>query len=390
MRRFAILSLFLGITLVVSSCGKSQEVKNVEQMISAISMIAVGDETPIIEAEKAYSALSAEDKQQVEDLNSLQEARTSFDKWAADKAEADVVEEKIDQIGEVTLDSLRLIIAARSVYNGLNAAQKELVGNYNVLTAAEDSYPKLQIEKVVSLIESIGNVTLESNKVVKEAESAFNGLETSLKEQVSNYSILKSALETLIPLVVGNVEDLIDAIGDISLSSEDDIKSAERAYTALSGNERELVSNYSVLTDSRNTYNELASEERIKIATDEARSIIRVTRIWCSRPDFVGGVELYFNFVNNSEKTMKYITIGATFYNAVNDIVTCTIERDEVNYCKATGPFEKGKGMSGSNRYWGPYYNSTIASVKLVSLNIEYMDGTTVKLTPAQIKYVQY
>ncbi|MCL2670557.1 MAG: hypothetical protein FWF10_00785 [Clostridiales bacterium] len=390
MRKVLVSVLLLGFALILAACGKSQVVQNVEQLIAVLPAISMGNEAPILEAENAYGALSDEEKEQVEGYSILTEARASFDLWKADKEKADEVDGLISQIGQVALESLGAITKARSAYDALSTAQKEMVGNYAILTTAEEEYPELQIETVIGLIERIGAVTITSEKQIHEAESAYNSLDASLKEQVNNYPVLGSARETLSQLKVSNAEVLISAIGSVTLSSESAIVSAEKAYSALSADEAKRVSNRSILTDSRNTYDALAAEEAMKLAIAEARSIIRVTRIWVSRPDSAGGVKLYFNFVNNSEKAIKYVTFGATFYNAVGDVATCKYKRDTVNYCSDTGPYEKGKGISGTKWYWGKFYNWDISSVKLISLNIEYMDGTMVWFTPEQIEYIQY
>ena len=65
---------------------------------------------------------------------------------AADTAAADAVEAKIDDIGEVAYsdESKEKIDEARAAYNALTAAQKELVSNYETLTAAESRYAELK------------------------------------------------------------------------------------------------------------------------------------------------------------------------------------------------------------------------------------------------------
>ena len=92
--------------------------------------------------------------------------------------------------------------------------------------------------------------------------------------------------------------------------------------------------------------------------------------------------------VNSRERF--YINFGVTFYNTVGDVVTCTIKKDVVNYCQNTGPYKKGEGLTGTTYYWGKFYNFNIKTVKLVSLEIEYMDGPTIKFTDKEIEYVQY
>ena len=57
---------------------------------------------------------------------------------------ADLVEELIDAIGEVTLDSEEAIEAAREAYDALTDEQKTLVENYDKLVAAEEALAELK------------------------------------------------------------------------------------------------------------------------------------------------------------------------------------------------------------------------------------------------------
>ena len=57
---------------------------------------------------------------------------------------------------------------------------------------------------------------------------------------------------------VKNVEAMIDTLGEITLESIDAICSAEAAYHALTADEQEKVSNYETLTNARDAYYELA------------------------------------------------------------------------------------------------------------------------------------
>jgi len=61
-----------------------------------------------------------------------------------DKSAAAYVDELITAIGTVTLDSSEKVNAAREAYNGLTAAQKKLVKNLSVLTAAEKTLRALK------------------------------------------------------------------------------------------------------------------------------------------------------------------------------------------------------------------------------------------------------
>ena len=103
----------------------------------------------------------------------------------------------------VTRDSKAGIDAARSAYDALTDAQKELVGNYKKLTDAERAYQKL----------------LDADKAAAKA-----------------------------------VEDLIDAIGPVTLGSKPAIDAARKAYDALTEEQKKLVGNYKKLTDAEAAY----------------------------------------------------------------------------------------------------------------------------------------
>ena len=133
-----------------------------------------------------------------------------------------------------------------------------------------------------------------------------------------------------------------------------------------------------------------ATQTLEQAAIDEARGLIRVTKLEVSGHDNAGGVNVYFNFINNSDKVIHYVHFGFTFYNAVGDVVKCEIEGDTTNHCYKTGPYAKGEGLQDYSWSWGKYYNWDIASVSLKSLRIDYADGTTVSLTSDQVGYVQY
>lgn len=136
-------------------------------------------------------------------------------------------------------------------------------------------------------------------------------------------------------------------------------------------------------------YKATAEKKIQEAAIAAARDIIRVSLV-TYKMNRIGGAEVYFNFTNNSSKTIKYLTFGVSFYNAVGDLIRPDYANEAINYCSETGPYAKGEGLHGYNWCWGPYYSWDIASVELVYLSIEYTDGTTVTLNENQLEYVQY
>ena len=200
---------------------------------------------------------------------------------APDDPAVAAVKELIDAIGEVTLDSGDAIKAARAAYDELPEAKKALVDNYEKLTAAEEAYTALvdaaAAKAVDDLIDAIGEVTADSGDAIKAARAAYDALTDTQKELVKNYEKLTAAEEAYTALVdaaaAKAVDDLIDAIGEVTADSGDAIKAARAAYDALTDTQKELVKNYEKLLAAEELYEELtASAAAIaQKAAEEAR-----------------------------------------------------------------------------------------------------------------------
>ena len=109
----------------------------------------------------------------------------------------------IDAIGEVSLDSDSSIYNAEAKYEALTDRQKKAVSNYDTLVAARNSYNNLieaEIAKAEKAISGIGEVTLEKASIIDDANSLYQSLPNDAKEQVSNYDVLQSALDTIADL----------------------------------------------------------------------------------------------------------------------------------------------------------------------------------------------
>ena len=208
---------------------------------------------------------------------------------APDDPAVAAVKELIDAIGEVTLDSGDAIDAARAAYDALTDTQKELVKNYEKLTAAEEAYTALvdaaAAKAVDDLIDAIGEVTADSGDAIKAARAAYDALTDTQKELVKNYEKLTAAEEAYTALVdaaaAKAVDDLIDAIGEVTADSGDAIKAARAAYDALTDTQKELVKNYEKLLAAEELYEELTASaaaiaqkaaEEAKQAQEEAEA----------------------------------------------------------------------------------------------------------------------
>ena len=174
----------------------------------------------------------------------------------------DVIE-KIDAIGEVTLVSEEAITAARAAYEALTEAQQAQVTNYDKLTAAEARLADLKAAKAVDdMIDAIGEVILESEETIAAARAAYEALTEAQQAEVKSYDKLTAAEARLADLKAAKpVDDMIDAIGQVTLESEDAIAAARAAYEALTEAQQAEVKSYDKLTAAEAAYARLLAEQ---------------------------------------------------------------------------------------------------------------------------------
>lgn len=246
-------------------------IKAVEDKIAAIGEVTYtsASKIKIDLARAAYDALDDELKASVSNYEVLTAAEARYAELKAEQEDAAAVAPviaKINAIGKVTINSKALIEAAEAAYAELTESQKALVTNYDVLVAARAAYDELvQAEQgdkaaaqaVIDKINAIGTVTLESEAAIAQAREAYDKLTPAQKTLVTNYAVLTNAEATYAALVKQQadeaaakaVEELIDAIGEVTVEKEDQITAARDAYNALTSDQKRLVSNLSVLTD---------------------------------------------------------------------------------------------------------------------------------------------
>ena len=123
----------------------------VSKNITNIGTVTLESEDAIKEARTAYDALTDAQKKLVSNKDVLEKAETTLkelqDAKAADVKAAEEVTNKISAIGDVTLESEDAIKEARTAYDALTDAQKELVSNKDVLEKAETTLKELKDAK---------------------------------------------------------------------------------------------------------------------------------------------------------------------------------------------------------------------------------------------------
>lgn len=178
-------------------------------------------------------------------------------------AEIKAVMDMIDAIGEVTLDSEQAITAVRNAYDALSDGQKESVTNYADLQKAEEKLAQLQSDaadaaaaaNAEALINAIGEVTLDSEQAVTAARDTYDALTDLQKKLVAPAKVtaLEEAEKALAALkdqqAASQVDEKIAAIGEVTLDDEQAISDARAAYSALTADQKKLVTKLSVLEE---------------------------------------------------------------------------------------------------------------------------------------------
>ena len=151
---------------------------------------------------------------------------------APDDPAVAAVKELIDAIGEVTLESGDAIDAARTAYDKLPEAKKALVDNYEKLTAAEEAYTALvdaaAAKAVDDLIDAIGEVTLESGDAIKAARAAYDALTDTQKELVKNYEKLLAA-EELYEELTASAAAIAQKAAEEAKQAQEEAEAAQKA-----------------------------------------------------------------------------------------------------------------------------------------------------------------
>lgn len=186
------------------------------------------------------------------------------------------------------------------------------------------------------------------------------------------------------------------------------------------------------------------AETTIKqLSKEEVQSIISIAGTKITDINSADGVDVAVFWRNNSDKEIKYITFTFQIYNAVNDIVSDEISGKNTFICKLTGPvppfqntidrilggdyidylfcyynmsgivYDDKLGLcdcgpnidpstgvrerfaipldeyykiTGKTEWETIMYNKTARSVEIMEIDIDYMDGTSITLSPNEIE----
>lgn len=166
------------------------------------------------------------------------------------------------------------------------------------------------------------------------------------------------------------------------------------------GNIMDLFKNCKMLTkcESCATMNSTFYGEELLMS-----SSIEISKV-STKINFAKGVDVSLDYYNASGKEIKYLTFTFVPYNAVNDVVCCTISEESEKSGQITGPIKVGSvtidEADAKYNYFHPesnllsakwsalWYNNTVTSVKVIEINITYMDGSEETIAEEDIVYL--
>ena len=170
-------------------------------------------------------------------------------------------------------------------------------GNVFAISMTQAAKDALAAEKVSSLIDAIGTVTLESGDAISEARTAYDALTEDQKALVSNYNVLTAAEETLFYLLLphADVENIYKTTGEyletLAGKTAPVVGSigGEWVVIGLARSGRTVPTAYydNVLTYVRENINEKEQLHRAK-STDNARVILALTALGKDVTDVAG------------------------------------------------------------------------------------------------------
>lgn len=234
---------------------------------------------------------------------------------------------------------------------------------------------ELAAQRLEAEISLLGELNFNSGDIIASIREDYESESEDVQALVTNYAVLEEAEEKLPAVRAGIVSDETAAILDMPAETEADISAIDAAaesvrmkYDMLDHNEKEMVKDYDKL-----------DEKITESETVLAQTVLKDVKMWTEQ--VYSSLKVYITFTNPNEKTIKYIEWGVMFQNAVGDYME--YYGNNIYTCEETGPYETGKGGDGS-MCW-KFYSSMVniydvTAVRLGSVAIEYMDGSTVTI----------
>lgn len=165
---------------------------------------------------------------------------------------------------------------SQKIENMLNALPSE-----ETIAGYVDSYNTLRANELMERINSLGEITLDKEKEVLSIRNTFNAFNDAQKSKVSLDSLEKLTNAEKVIVQIKNkqkadsVISQINALGVVSLSNESQVVAARKAYNALTTEQKSLVSAdiLSKLTQAEQNLSQLKAQSEAEQAAAEQKAL---------------------------------------------------------------------------------------------------------------------
>jgi len=242
---------------------------------------------------------------------------------------------------------------------------------------------------------------------LQDSSSSFEGQVSELQTQMDSLNSENADLKTANDQLQKQLDDLQNGAANLIIEVRKDanadndsaaLSAADQLHLNFPGTDEDVeaqaiaadlrAQQEKAKQDAADAAEKLAADAA-KSAQDKAYDLVTITKLTKSKPNSAGGVDLYIGFKNRTDKVIKYISFDVQAINAVGDPATCEIRGYSVFSGRATGPYKKGEGLAGtSSGYWeNAWYNWGIDRVILKTVDIQYMDGSSVSNDGEEFNY---
>lgn len=367
------------------------------QKIDALTDISLASASLIFDAEEAYENLTVTQKAEVNNISLLQQAREALDKLIYED-EIETVVSRIETIGEITISRQDFIQKTEEAYNQLSDIQKEAVVNapilFDAISVLDELIYAFEIEDVISQIDAIGSISLLSLSSIVQAETAYDNLSETQKEEISNISILHEARASIDALIdIDAAEKVSQLISDVDMFT---VGYTRQRYDALTENQKTLVLNYNYLLEielldidiNQLTFSNLpilTEKEFDEYFTTEIKLLLEEYELFVFRT-YGGLYRLYYvePGIRLDENTYQPVSLTEDEYQKLYVEIKFRLLEILSEYAieSGTGIFDKPTlqyvGIHMHNRFQSPTSNNierqSVADLQISLLNLYYQD----------------
>lgn len=225
-------------TVVVTVVNQAKKAAaEISEKIASLADITLEDAELVQQIRALYDEADSKVKSYIDNERDLFDAEAKLAAEMVLQETAAPVVEAIDLLGEITLDSDTDITALKVKLNALPYGTHKYISNLDKLEQAEKQLIELETEvarPVMELIETIGEVSLDSEMKLAEVRSQYEKLKSRYQRRVGNRAVLDKAEQTLLGLETAAAEPIIDEIEAIgTLADESKVSAVREKYNAL-------------------------------------------------------------------------------------------------------------------------------------------------------------